>query len=51
MKETIKNLKFGWKYAKYEKTKIIKFILCNVVGVIISVIIPILSSHIIISLT
>lgn len=51
MKETIKNLKFTWKYAKYEKSRIIKFILCNIVGIIISVIIPILSSYIIISLT
>ena len=51
MKETIKNLKFAWNYAKYEKVKIIKFILINVIGMIISVIVPILSSLIIVSLT
>ena len=51
MKETLKNLKFAWKYAKYQKWKIIKFVLANVIAVIISVIIPILSAKIIILLT
>ena len=51
MKELFKNLKFAWKFAKYQKLKIIKFILLNILRIIISVIIPILSAKIIISLT
>lgn len=51
MKEFFSNLKFTWTYAKDEKAKLIKYILCNVVAVIISVIAPILSAKIIIYLT
>ena len=50
MKELFKNLKFAWKFAKYQKIKVIKFILMNILGVIISVTVPILSARIIISL-
>ena len=51
MKELFRNLKFAWKFAKYQKPKIIKFIFMNIFRIVISVIIPILSAKIIISLT
>lgn len=51
MKEFFSNLKFVWQYAKDQKAKLIKYILCNFVVVIISVVVPILSAQIIISLT
>ena len=51
MKETIKNLKFAWFYAKNEKWKIIKYIIANLIEVIISIIIPIISAKMIIMLT
>ena len=51
MKETIKNLKFAWKYAKYQKLTILKFLITNIIAIIISVIIPVLSAKIIIHLT
>lgn len=51
MKEFFKNIKFVWKYAKSEKWKLIKYILCNVIAIAISIIVPILSAKIIISLT
>lgn len=51
MKEFFKNLKFVWKYAKDEKWKLIKYIFCNLVVVIISIVVPIFSAKIIIYLT
>ena len=51
MKETRKNLKFAWKYAKDQKKKILSFIFCNILYIVISVIAPILSSYIIVNLT
>ena len=51
MKETIKNLKFAWKYAKDQKKRIITYVILNLFLVIISVIVPILSAKIIIHLT
>ena len=51
MKEFIKNLKFAWKYSKDQKFKLIKYIICNIIAIIISVIIPILSAKIIVELT
>lgn len=51
MKETRKNLKFAWKYAKGQKKKILSFIFCNILYIVISVIAPILSSYIIVNLT
>lgn len=51
MKEFFHNLKFAWTYAKGQKSKLIKYILCNIVAVTISIIAPILSARIIISLT
>lgn len=51
MKEFISNLKFVWKYAKSEKNKLIKYILCNLVAVVVSVVVPIISAKIIVYLT
>ena len=51
MKEFFKNIKFVWKYAKSEKWKLIKYILCNIIAIAISIIVPILSAKIIVSLT
>lgn len=51
MKEFFNNLKFAWKYAKGEKKKIVAYILCNIVTIIISIFIPILSADIIVNLT
>lgn len=51
MKEFIKNLKFAWKYANNEKSKIVIVIISNIIRIILSVIAPILSAKIIISLT
>lgn len=51
MKEFIKNLKFAWKYSKDQKFKLIKYIICNISSIFISVVIPILSAKIIVELT
>lgn len=51
MKDTLKNIKFAWFYAKNEKWKIIKYIIANMIEVMISIIIPIISSKMIIMLT
>ena len=51
MKEFFSNLKFVWQYAKDQKAKLIKYILCNFVVVIISVVVPIISANIIMYLT
>lgn len=51
MRETRKNLKFAWKYARGQKNKIFSFIFCNILYIIISVVVPILSSYIIVNLT
>lgn len=51
MKTTIKNLRLAWNYAKDYKWKLIKYILLNIIEIIISVIIPIISAKMIIMLT
>lgn len=51
MRELIQNLKFAWTYAKYQKANIIKFLICNVLMIGISIIIPVLSAKLIINLT
>ena len=45
------NIKFAWKYAKDQKSKIIGFFVCNVFHVIISIVVPILSAKIMVYLT
>ena len=51
LKELIKNLKFLWKYLKDEKLRLIGFFACNIINVIMSVILPIISAKVIVSLT
>ncbi|MBR6689962.1 MAG: ABC transporter ATP-binding protein [Bacilli bacterium] len=51
MKEFIKNLKFAWIYCKDQKSKLIKYIICNIFSMIISIVIPMLSAKIIVELT
>lgn len=51
MKELWTNLKFAWVYAKDQKVLLIKYIIANVLNIIISLVVPILSAKIIIHLT
>ena len=51
LKEVWDNLKFAWVYAKHEKIKIFGFMACNVIQIIISIVIPIISAKVIVSLT
>lgn len=51
MKEFWKNLKFSWKYAKKQKKRLIGYILCNLIAILISIFLPILSARIIVDLT
>ena len=51
MKDLKKNLKLSWKYAKGQKSKIIGFVICNIVHIIISVVVPIISAQVIVKLT
>lgn len=51
MKELFKNLKFTWSFSKKLKWKLIKYILCNLFSVFISIVVPIISANIIVNLT
>ena len=51
MKELFKNLKFVWNYTKNEKGKLIILTIINIIQIIISVIFPILSARVVVSLT
>ena len=51
MKELIKNLKFAWRYSKDQKIRLIKYILFNILSVIINIVIPLISAKAIIYLT
>lgn len=51
MKEFLKNLKFVWQFAKGERAKLLKYIICNIFMIIISIVAPIISAQIIIYLT
>ena len=51
IKAVSSNLKFAWKYAKKDKMKIIDFMICNIFQIIISIVVPIISARIIVSLT
>ena len=51
MNEFFKNLKFAWKFTKSQKGNFIKFIITNIITIVISVIVPILSAKIIVNLT
>ena len=51
MKEFLKNIKYAWKFTKDQKSKLIKYIVCNIIAIFISIVVPILSAKIIIALT
>lgn len=51
MKETWENLKFAWLYIKDFKGMLVKYILCNILMIVISIIVPIWSARIIVALT
>lgn len=51
MKELFSNLKITWKYTKNQKYNLLKLIIWNIIGVFISVFIPILSAKVIVYLT
>lgn len=51
MKDLIKNLKFAWRYCKDQKVRLIKYILFNILSIIINVVIPLISAKAIIYLT
>lgn len=51
MKEFFYNLKFAWNYTKKQKNLLICYIVCNILSILISIFIPILSANVIVSLT
>ena len=51
MNEFRKNLVFTWRYSKKQKSRIIAFVLCSFLHIVISVIVPIISAKIIINFT
>lgn len=51
MKEFWFYLKFVWQYVRDLKVKLIKYIICHIVGIGISVVVPILSAKAIVNLT
>lgn len=51
MKELWKNLKFAWKYAKDEKKYIIAYGLLHIIGIFISIAVPVISASMIVKLT
>lgn len=51
MKELFHNLKFAWIYAKDQKKRLIAYLFTNLVHIVISIIVPLLSARIIVNLT
>ena len=51
MKELITNLKFAWRYSKDQKIRLIKYVIFNILSIIINVVIPLISAKAIIYLT
>ncbi len=51
MKEYIKNLKFAWQYCKDQKTRIIIFMITNILIIITGIIIPVINAQEILKLT
>lgn len=51
MKELWSNLKIAWIYAKDQKKRLILYVLSNIITIIISVIVPILSARVIVDVT
>lgn len=51
VKKLFNNLKFAWNYAKNQKKYLVILMLTNLISIMVSIIIPILSAKIIVSLT
>lgn len=51
MKDFIKNVKYTWKYMKDQKLNLLLYFICNIIGSIISICMPILSAKTIVNLT
>ena len=51
MKELLKNIKFAWKYSKKEKKRILLYVFLNIIRILVNLVVPILSSIIIVRLT
>lgn len=51
MKEFFKNLKFVWKYAKKQKLSLYAFVFCSIISIFVGVVIPIISSKVIVNLS
>lgn len=51
MKEFLNNLKFSWKYARRYKKELIGYTLLSILSIFVSIVLPILSARIIVSLT
>ena len=51
MKEFFNHLKFAWKYTKYEKNKLFKCLFFNILGIGVSLVVPILGAQRIVLLT
>ena len=51
MKEFLNHLKFAWKYTKHEKAKLFKCLFFNILGIGVSLVVPILGAQRIVLLT
>ena len=51
MKEFLNNLRFSWKYARRYKKELIGYTLLSILSIFVSIVLPILSARIIVSLT
>ena len=51
MKEFLTNVKLTWQYTKDEKKKLIGYLVCDVISIVISILVPILSAKTIVHLT
>lgn len=51
MKEFFGNLKLAWNYTKKQKWRLVCYIICNILSILISIFVPIMSANVIVSLT
>lgn len=51
MKDFLNNLKFSWNYVKSYKKEIFCYVLLSILSVVVSIVLPVLSARIIVSLT
>jgi ABC-type multidrug transport system fused ATPase/permease subunit len=49
--ELVKNLKFAYKYAKGKKGLLILYLICNIISIAVSIVIPIVSAKMVVALT